>query len=75
MTKEKIVDLSKLGAGAILSAWLGVTNLRVSKLEDQLYRCLQGKEISIAKSNEQPTIKMLAVLPKEIRIKNERYAK
>jgi hypothetical protein len=44
--KGKIADMTKWGAGAILTAWLGVTNYRVKVVEEQLYRCLEGKEIT-----------------------------
>lgn len=74
MTKASLLDATKYTAGAVLTAWLGVTNLRVTKLEDQLYKCMEGKSITANdnfKNNNKESLKLLAILPKEIKIKKK----
>lgn len=63
--KEIAAFGKRYGASGVLALWLGFTTMRVSNLEEKLYKCMEGKTIS----HQVPEIKQtLAILPKEIKI-------
>lgn len=69
MTVEQV---SKYGAIAVLVAWNALTNMRLTKVEDQLYKCMEGKSITESKRTESFESQKLAILPKEIKIINKK---
>lgn len=59
--KDTLELIKKYGATAVLLAWLFHTNMRVNKLEEKLFRCLENDKYN--NYSQRPSE---AVLPKKI---------
>ena len=74
-TLDLIAIIKKHGSMGVLVAWLLWTNMRLSSVESKLYMCYDKigtyKSITNYKRSYDHPVKLMAILPNEIKIKKK----
>jgi len=67
--------INKYGATAVLSAWLFMNNIRINKLENQLYDCYQTHSLNTNNTSESflKIHQLVCVIPEKQKIISHEY--
>ncbi len=67
--------INKYGATAVLSAWLFMNNIRINKLENQLYDCYKEHALKNTKNQTKSFLNqsLVCVIPEKKKIISHEY--